>query len=165
MVHGDDIPPQWKLHLTLSASDTSGNPVVYEGAFTVAVPAPVVAGVDPPVAPRGITTTATIAGQYFAYPPVVRVDGNIVADAGYRGPAAITLTVPLDLANGPHDVAVAAPDGQAGAKSAAFEVVEPAALEPRAPAISISRLGNGIRLTWPHVTMSTQGYPAPVDRY
>jgi hypothetical protein len=162
---GTAFLPNGSYTYTLSARDTSGNPIVYVGAFTVAVPAPAVLGVDPPVLPRGVTTTVTITGQNFAYPPIVQVDGNPVADTGYQGLAAITLTTPITLTNGPHDVAVTAPDGQIGVKSAAFEVVEPSALEPQSPAVSANRLNNGVQLLWPQVTTSTQGYTVPVDHY
>ncbi|MBM4460306.1 MAG: hypothetical protein FJ011_21510, partial [Chloroflexi bacterium] len=150
---------------TVTAADTAGNLAIYSGAFTVSVPAPAVLGVDPWAVPHGITATVTITGQNFAYPSVVQVNDAVMADVGYLGLTAVSVTLPITLAEGPHDIAVAAPDGQSGTQVAAFTVVEPAALTPLTPTVSISRTVESIRLTWPHRTQSVSGYPAVVARY
>jgi Tol biopolymer transport system component len=157
--------PNGAYTYTVTAADTAGNLAIYSGAFTVSVPAPAVLGVDPWAVPHGITATVAITGQNFAYPPVVQVDSTVMADVGYLGLTAVSVTLPITLAQGLHDVAVAAPDGQSGTKAAAFAVVEPAALTPLTPTVSISRTIESIRLTWPHRTQSVFGYPAVVARY
>jgi len=150
---------------TIAAADTVGNQVTYSGTITVAVPAPAILGADPAVLPRGVTTTVVITGVNFGYPPTVRIDGGLVTDTGYQGTTALTATVPAILISGPHTVTVAAPDGQAGTKTALFTIVESSALVPQAPGLVISTTSIGVQLTWLMDTTSTLGYPVPITGY
>ena len=150
---------------TLTAADTAGNQATYEGNLTVAVAAPAVLGTDPPAVPQGIAATVTISGTNFSHPPVVRVDGVPMPDVGYLGLMAISVTLPSNLALGPHSVTIAAPDGQSGSLAGAFTVVAPTALMPMAPTVAIGRSLESTGLTWLHRTQSVFGYPASVTHY
>ena len=159
------ILPNRSYPYTVTARDTAGNEATSEGSFTVSVPAPTVLGTDPPAVPYGIAAKVTITGQNFSHPPAVWVDGLAMTDVSYQGLTAIGVTLPANLALGPHSVMVTAPDGQSGSKAAAITVVESTALKPLVPTVIIARTLKSLELMWQHQTRSTEGYPASVAFY
>lgn len=137
---GTAFLPNGSYTYTLAARDTSGNSVVYTGAFMVAVPAPVVSGAQPNVVKLGVTTAVVINGSGF-YPGLTLAVGGSATPYIYLSTSALSVVLPATLPQGNHGITVTNPDGQTGQLADAIRVID--VIPPASVIIAGPRIGMG----------------------